>query len=225
MSSGKSLIVMASIGRRVSALAVASPLERLALHCRQGTAGSALKGAAVTIAGGALIIGEAMDRIPTRTYLRFRLERWGWQKAELAARSEQALHAGDIYGAERPWRDSLAVLTRTLGEEDWEVLEAKVDLAGLLLLQNRSDKIAEAEQLLCLSGSTEEPSLLRRDSDRRMRHRVSRSRVSVLVAQGRHGEAEQLASKCVDQGVAYFGEFDEETSRAKATLREAATTA
>ena len=54
-----------------------------------------------------------------------------------------------------------------------------------------------------------------------MRHRLSRTLVDVLVAQQRLEDAEALASGCVEQGVATFGEFDADTTRAKAALRDA----
>ena len=204
---------------------VASPLARLAQSQSQQSQGHRVRNAALVV-GGALLIGEAVDRIPTRIYLRLANGRLGWQKAAQAARSEMALHDGDVHAAEKPWRTAVAVVASALGDSDWETLEARIELAGLLLLQGTADKVAEAEALLTPASPEPAGRLHRRDSfsaqqETRMRHRASRTRVSVLMAQQKLEDAEALASGCVEQGVATYGEFDEDTARAKDVLREA----
>ena len=82
-------------------------------------------------------------------YLRLRHNRLDWQRVEQAARSERLVQDGAVFEAERPWRTSLRAVSSTLGDWDWETLEAKIDLASLLLVQGSDDKLTEAEQLLC----------------------------------------------------------------------------
>lgn len=202
----------------------ASPLTILAQ--RSSEKQTFRRNAAIAVSA-VLAASEVIDRIPTRVYLRLRHERLGWQKSEQVVRSEALLHNGDTHAAEQPWRKTVAVVAAALGDSDWETMEAKIELAGLLLLQGTTDKVAEAERLLRPPEGSSQGRLRRSDSftsqqETRMRHRLSRSRVSVLMAQQQFDDAEQLASGCVEDGVASFGEFDEDTVRAKAALREAA---
>ena len=192
---------------------MASPLSRVAQAGRSAEERVAAKyagrtAAVLALAGSAaaLVLIEALDNVPTRAYLRCRLDRWWWQKSEKVVRSEALLCEGNVVEAERPWRTAVAQLSSALGESDWEALEAKIELAGLLVLQGGAEKLDEAERLL------RPPSELRRarggvDSlaahqELRMVHRLSCQRVSCLAGQGRLTDAEVLARSCVDESIA-----------------------
>ena len=209
-----------------------SPLARLAQAGRSAEEGGAAvnsrRTAALALAGTSLAL-EYADHVPTRAYLRCRLERWWWQKQEQVARSEALLSEGNVAEAERPWRAAVARLSAALGESDWEALEARIELAGLLVLQGGTEKLAEAERLLrppAGLGQSGGRTRSRTDSlaahqELRMVHRLSCQRVSCLAGQGRLADAEVLARSCVDESIAHFGEFHDETARAKDALREA----
>lgn len=169
---------------------------------------------------GIILVVSESERILTRTYLRFSLQRWPWQLQQTAQQSEELLEAGQTVEAERPWRDALRNLTSTLGEADWETVEAKVALAEVLLLQGGEEKLAEAETLL-------QPKLLQRRNSRAFHEqekqvdlRLTEKRVELLVQQGRLDEAVAVARDCLEASCAEFGEFHARTRRAKELSKE-----